>query len=56
VDIVQAAAIAMSTGMRVDDLTRIPFAFPTYAGILARAAAKVARRLNLTIHWQAHEA
>jgi pyruvate/2-oxoglutarate dehydrogenase complex dihydrolipoamide dehydrogenase (E3) component len=56
VDIVQVAAVAMSAGMRVDELTRIPFAFPTYAGVLARAAAKTARQLNLTVHWQAHQA
>ena len=44
VDIVQTAAIAMAAGMRVDDLARVPLSFPTYAGILGRAAAIAARR------------
>ena len=46
VDIVQTAAIAIAAGMRVDDLARVPLSFPTYAGILGRAAAMAARQLN----------
>ena len=38
VDIVQAVSIAIAAGMRVDELARIPLSFPTYAGILGRAA------------------
>jgi pyruvate/2-oxoglutarate dehydrogenase complex dihydrolipoamide dehydrogenase (E3) component len=46
VDIVQVAAIAMAAGMRVEDLARIPLSFPTYPGILGRAFAAAAHRLN----------
>ncbi len=46
VDIVQTAAIAIAGGMRVDDLARIPLSFPTYTGILGRAAAGAARELQ----------
>jgi dihydrolipoamide dehydrogenase len=53
VDITQVAAIAIAAGMRVDDLARVPLSFPTYAGILSRAAAGVALQLNLTLSWQA---
>jgi hypothetical protein len=35
VEITQVAAIAIAAGMRVDDLARVPLAFPTYTGILA---------------------
>jgi dihydrolipoamide dehydrogenase len=49
VDIVQTAAIAMAAGMRADDLARIPLSFPTYTGILGRAAASASRQLNLEI-------
>jgi dihydrolipoamide dehydrogenase len=47
VDIVQTAAIAMAGGMTVDALARIPLSFPTYTGILGRAAAIAARQLNI---------
>ena len=46
VDIVQVAALAMSCGMRVDELARFPISFPIYAAILGRAAAVVAHDLN----------
>lgn len=49
VDIVQTAAIAMAGGMSVDALARIPLSFPTYTGILGRAAAIAARRLNVDV-------
>jgi dihydrolipoamide dehydrogenase len=55
VDIAEVAAITIAAGMRVDDLARIPFAYPTYAGALARAAASAARLLNLEVGWQAHQ-
>ena len=48
VDIAQVAAIAMAGPMRVDDLARVPLSFPIYAGILARAAATAAHRLDRT--------
>ena len=39
VEIAQVATIAMTAGMRVDELARVPLSFPTYAGILGRVAA-----------------
>ncbi|MBV8140266.1 MAG: NAD(P)/FAD-dependent oxidoreductase [Deltaproteobacteria bacterium] len=53
VEIAQVAAIAMSSGMRVDNLARVPLAFPTYTGNLAYAAAAAARQLDLGIGWEA---
>jgi dihydrolipoamide dehydrogenase len=47
VEIVQVAAIVMAGSMRVDTLARIPLSFPTYTGILGRAAASAARQLCL---------
>ena len=52
VEITQVAAIAMTAGMRVDELARVPLSFPTYAGILGRVAASLTRQLNLQDHWQ----
>lgn len=46
VDVAQIAAVAMAGSMRIDDLARVPLSFPTYAGILARAAATASHRLN----------
>jgi dihydrolipoamide dehydrogenase len=46
VDIVQVAAVAMAAGMRVDAFARIPLAFPTYAGVLGRAAIMLTARLQ----------
>jgi hypothetical protein len=37
----------MAGGMTVDALARIPLSFPTYSGILGRAAAVAARQLNV---------
>jgi dihydrolipoamide dehydrogenase len=36
----------MAGGLTVDALARLPLSFPTYAGILARAAVTAAYRLN----------
>ena len=36
IDIVQTAAIAIASGMQVDQLVSIPLAYPTYAAILVR--------------------
>jgi dihydrolipoamide dehydrogenase len=55
VEITQVAAIAIASGMRVDDLAQVPLSFPTYAGILGRVAAKATRELNWTIDWLANE-
>jgi len=49
VDITQMAAIAISAGMKVNDFLRIPLSFPTYSGVLIRAASVAARELNLPI-------
>jgi dihydrolipoamide dehydrogenase len=46
VDITQTATIAMAADMGVEELARVPFAFPTYAGVLARAAASATRALK----------
>jgi pyruvate/2-oxoglutarate dehydrogenase complex dihydrolipoamide dehydrogenase (E3) component len=54
VEITQVAGIVIAAGMRVDDLAQIPLSFPTYAGILARAAASAARKLNLKEERQAN--
>ena len=55
VDIAEVAAITIAAGMRVDELARIPFAYPTYAGSLARAAVSAAHQLNLKLGWQSHQ-
>jgi pyruvate/2-oxoglutarate dehydrogenase complex dihydrolipoamide dehydrogenase (E3) component len=46
VEVAQIAAVAIAAGMKVDDLARLPLSFPTYAGILGRAAAMAARAIN----------
>lgn len=46
VEIAQIAAVAIAAGMSVDDLARLPISYPTYAGVLGRAAAMAARELN----------
>jgi pyruvate/2-oxoglutarate dehydrogenase complex dihydrolipoamide dehydrogenase (E3) component len=45
VDVVQIAAVVMAAEMTVEDLARVPLSFPTYAGILGRAASKAAHAL-----------
>jgi dihydrolipoamide dehydrogenase len=55
VEIAQVAAIAISMGMRVDDLAQVPLAFPTYIGNLAYVAAGAARQLNLDVGWKANQ-
>jgi dihydrolipoamide dehydrogenase len=49
VEIVQVAALAMAGAIPVDQLARIPLSFPTYTGILGRAAAMAARRLRIAL-------
>jgi pyruvate/2-oxoglutarate dehydrogenase complex dihydrolipoamide dehydrogenase (E3) component len=46
VEIVQVVSIAMAGKLRVDELARIPLSFPTYAGILARAAYRAAQQID----------
>jgi dihydrolipoamide dehydrogenase len=52
VDIAQLAAVAIAGRMQIDELAHVPLSFPTYAGVLGRAAASITRRLNLNVHWQ----
>jgi pyruvate/2-oxoglutarate dehydrogenase complex dihydrolipoamide dehydrogenase (E3) component len=56
VEIVQLASIAMSAGMPVTQLARVPLSFPTYGGILGRVAARAAREINREASWQFNEA
>jgi pyruvate/2-oxoglutarate dehydrogenase complex dihydrolipoamide dehydrogenase (E3) component len=56
VEIAQVSAIAISAAMRVDDLARVPLAFPTYTGNLAYAAAGAARQLELQVGWEGTQA
>jgi dihydrolipoamide dehydrogenase len=51
VEIVQLAAIAMSSRLPVDDLVRIPLSFPTYTGVLVRAAYRAIEQLGTETHW-----
>jgi dihydrolipoamide dehydrogenase len=52
VEITQLASVAITAGMRVDELAHVPLSFPTYAGILGRVAATVTRQLNRQDSWQ----
>jgi pyruvate/2-oxoglutarate dehydrogenase complex dihydrolipoamide dehydrogenase (E3) component len=54
-EIAQVAAIAISAGMRVDDLAHVPLAFPTYTGNIAYAAADAARQLDLDVSWRSNK-
>jgi pyruvate/2-oxoglutarate dehydrogenase complex dihydrolipoamide dehydrogenase (E3) component len=45
VEVAQMAAIAMTAGLRVDALARIPLSFPTYANVFGRAALRAVRQL-----------
>lgn len=40
--------------MRLDELARVPLSFPTYAGILVRAAYRTLEQLQLEVGWEAH--
>ena len=46
VELAQLAAVAMAAGMTVDQLAEVPLSFPTYAGVLGRAAAMATRMLR----------
>lgn len=45
VEIAQVVAIAIAGDLRVDKMARIPLSFPTYAGILVRAAYRAAQQI-----------
>ena len=46
VELTQVAAVAMAAEMTIDSLAEVPLSYPTYAGVLGRAAATATRRLN----------
>ena len=54
VEIVQAAAIAMAARLPVNELAHLPLSFPTYVGMLGRAAAVATRQLNRGDHEANH--
>jgi pyruvate/2-oxoglutarate dehydrogenase complex dihydrolipoamide dehydrogenase (E3) component len=54
VEIVQVVAVAIAAGMRVHDLARVPLSFPTYAGMLARAAYLAAQQLDRGVGGQVY--
>jgi dihydrolipoamide dehydrogenase len=56
VEVTQLAAVAMAGNLRVDELAQVPLSFPTYAGVLGRVAAMVARQLKLDLDWQGNRA
>jgi pyruvate/2-oxoglutarate dehydrogenase complex dihydrolipoamide dehydrogenase (E3) component len=45
VEIAQVVAIVIAAGMGVDVLAKVPLSFPTYAGIVARAAYRAAQQI-----------
>jgi pyruvate/2-oxoglutarate dehydrogenase complex dihydrolipoamide dehydrogenase (E3) component len=46
VELAQLAAVAVASGMKVEELALVPFSFPTYANVLGRAAIRAARQLE----------
>jgi dihydrolipoamide dehydrogenase len=54
VDVVEVAALAIASKMRVDELARVALAYPTYAGILVDAAVAAAKEIGLKLAWLAH--
>ena len=51
VELAQLAAIAVASGMKVEQLALVPFSFPTYANVLGRAAISAARQLDSGSGW-----
>jgi pyruvate/2-oxoglutarate dehydrogenase complex dihydrolipoamide dehydrogenase (E3) component len=49
VELAQLAAIAVASGMTVEQLALVPFSFPTYANALGRAAIRAASELDLRV-------
>jgi len=56
VEIAQLVSIVIAARMQVDDLSRGPLSFPTYAGVIGRLAASATRQLNLMVKWEANQA
>ena len=46
VELAQLAAIAVASGMKVEQLALVPFSFPTYANALGRAAIRATTQLD----------
>ena len=46
VELAQLAAVAMASGMKIEQLALVPFSFPTYANAMGRAAMRAAHDLN----------
>ena len=51
VEMVQLVAIAMASRLQVDELVRVPLSFPTYTGILVRAAFRALEQLGTESRW-----
>jgi pyruvate/2-oxoglutarate dehydrogenase complex dihydrolipoamide dehydrogenase (E3) component len=51
VEIVQLAAMVMSSRTPVEELIRLPLSFPTYTGILMRAAYRAVEQLGIQARW-----
>ena len=51
VEIVQVAAVAMASGMPFDELAQTSLSFPTYVGVLSRAAHLAVRQLDQGAGW-----
>ena len=51
VEMVQLVAIAMASRLQVDELVRVPLSFPTYTGILVRAAFRAVEQLGAESRW-----
>jgi pyruvate/2-oxoglutarate dehydrogenase complex dihydrolipoamide dehydrogenase (E3) component len=56
VEIVQVVAIGIAAALRVDNLARVPLSFPTYAGIVARAAYRAAQQIYPELSSDTHPA
>ena len=50
-ELAQLAAVAMASGIRVEQLALVPFSFPTYANAIGRAAVRAARTLEAPTRW-----
>jgi pyruvate/2-oxoglutarate dehydrogenase complex dihydrolipoamide dehydrogenase (E3) component len=55
VELAQLGAIAMASGMKVEQLALVPFSFPTYANAMGRAAIAAAGKLVLPPTWDEDE-
>jgi pyruvate/2-oxoglutarate dehydrogenase complex dihydrolipoamide dehydrogenase (E3) component len=55
VELAQLAAVAVASGMTIEQLALVPFSFPTYANALGRAAIRAARQLDTRSRWADEE-